>query len=258
MGSALLKGWLAAKQFSAIYVVEPAPSAALKSLARQRTITLSPDLPKRVPPLAAIVLALKPQVLKTEDELLQALGASGALVLSIAAGIGTRLLRDKLGSASPLVRAMPNTPGAIGRGITVLCPGGKLTAADKPLAEQLMAALGETLWISNEALMDAVTAVSGSGPAYVFLLIEALTAAGRTQGLDAATAERLARATVAGAGALIAADPRPAAELRKEVTSPGGTTAAALKVLMASDGLENLFQRAIDAATRRGRELGKA
>jgi pyrroline-5-carboxylate reductase len=258
MGSALLKGWIAAKRFATIYVVEPAPSPALKSLARQRAITLSPDLPERLPRLAAIVLALKPQVLKTEYQLLQELGASGALVLSIAAGIGTAVLRDRLGSGVPLVRAMPNTPGAIGRGITVLCPGGKLCTAERSLAEQLMAALGETLWLDNEALMDAVTAVSGSGPAYVFLLVEALTAAGRSQGLDAATAERLARATVAGAGALIAADPRPAAELRKEVTSPGGTTEAALQVLMASDGLETLFQRAIDAATRRGRELGKA
>jgi pyrroline-5-carboxylate reductase len=257
MGSALLKGWIAAKRFSTIYVVEKAPSAALKSLARERAVTLSPRLPERLPPLAAIVLALKPQVLKTEDQLLQALGASGALVLSIAAGIGTVLLRDKLGSAVPLVRAMPNTPGAIGRGITVLCPGGKLSSVDKALAEQLMAALGETLWLKNEAQMDAVTAVSGSGPAYVFLLVEALTAAARTQGLDTATAERLARATVAGAGALIAADSRPAADLRKEVTSPGGTTEAALKVLMASDGLENLFERAVDAATRRGRELGQ-
>jgi pyrroline-5-carboxylate reductase len=258
MGSALLKGWIAAKRFSTIYVVEPAPSTALKSLARHRAITLSPDLPERLPPLGAIVLALKPQVLKTTDELLAKLGASGGLVLSIAAGIGTALLRDKLGSAVPLVRAMPNTPGAIGRGITVLCPGGKLSTADKLLAEQLTGPLGETLWLDNEALMDAVTAVSGSGPAYVFLLVEGLTVAGRRQGLDPATAERLARATVAGAGALIGADPRPAAELRKEVTSPGGTTEAALKVLMASDGLENLFQRAIDAATRRGRELGKA
>ena len=258
MGSALLKGWIAAKRFSTIYVVEPAPSNALKSLARQRAITLSSDLPNRLPPLAAIVLALKPQVLKTENELLAKLGAPGALVLSIAAGIGTALLRDRVGSGVPLVRAMPNTPGAIGRGITVLCPGVKLSPAAKSVAEQLMAPLGETLWLDNEALMDAVTAVCGSGPAYVFLLVEALTAAGRTQGLDAATAECLARATVAGAGALIAADPRPASELRKEVTSPGGTTEAALKVLMASDGLENLFQRAIDAATRRGRELGKA
>ena len=153
---------------------------------------------------------------------------------------------------------MPNTPGAIGRGITVLCAGGKLSAADRALAEELMAALGETLWLRDEALMDAVTAVSGSGPAYVFLMAEALAAAGRAQGLDAATAERLARATVSGAGALIAADARPASELRKEVTSPGGTTEAALNVLMAKDGLEPLMRRAVDAATRRGRELGKA
>jgi pyrroline-5-carboxylate reductase len=258
MGSALIKGWIAAKTFSAIHVIEPAPSTALKSLARKGAITLQAVLPAALPSVAAIVLAIKPQVLKGDDKLLRALGDTGALVLSIAAGIGTPLLRQKLGRAGPLVRAMPNTPGAIGRGITVLCAGSKLAAPSRALAEDLMAALGETLWLNDESLMDAVTAVSGSGPAYVFLTVEALAAAGRAQGLDAPTAERLARATVSGAGALLGADSRPASNLRKEVTSPGGTTEAALRVLMASDGLESLMQRAVDAATRRSRDLGKA
>jgi pyrroline-5-carboxylate reductase len=258
MGSALIKGWLAAKRFAAIHVIDPVPSAGLKTLARKRAIRLHRELPTALPPLTAVVLAIKPQVLKGEGDLLGTLGRTGALVLSIAAGIGTALLRSRLGGGSPLVRAMPNTPGAIGRGITVLCAGGKLSAKDRALAEALMSALGETLWIHDEALMDAVTAVSGSGPAYVFLLAETLAAAGRAQGLDGPTADRLARATVAGAGALVAADSRSASDLRKEVTSPGGTTEAALNVLMACEGLEALMGRAVDAATRRGRELGKA
>jgi pyrroline-5-carboxylate reductase len=256
MGTALLKGWLAAKSFSPVHVVEPAPSAALKSLTRSRTVVLHAALPAGLPKVAAVVLALKPQVLKGDHELLRKIGKTGALVLSIAAGIGTTLLAPRLGADARVVRAMPNTPGAIGQGVTGLYAAG-LSPADRALAERLMAALGETLWIEDEALMDAVTAVSGSGPAYVFLLAEALAAAGREQGLDAATAERLARVTVSGAGALLAADPRPAADLRTEVTSPGGTTEAALRVLMAPDGLEQLMRKAVDAATKRGRELGK-
>ena len=257
MGSALIKGWIAAKTFSAIRVIEPMPSAEIKSLARKGAITLHLAVPSPLPPVAAVVLALKPQVLKGEHTLMRALGDTRALVLSIAAGIRTPLLRQKLDRPVPLVRAMPNTPGAIGRGITVLCAAGKLSARDRALAEDLMSALGDTLWLADETLMDAVTAVSGSGPAYVFLTVEALAAAGRAQGLDPATADQLARATVSGAGALLAADTRPAPDLRREVTSPGGTTEAALNVLMASDGLETLMRRAVEAATRRGRELGK-
>jgi pyrroline-5-carboxylate reductase len=153
---------------------------------------------------------------------------------------------------------MPNTPGAIGQGITVLYADAGLGADDRALAEALMASLGETLWLKDESLMDAVTAVSGSGPAYVFLMAEALAEAARAQGLDAVTADRLARATISGSGALLAADSRPAAALRKEVTSPGGTTEAALGVLMAPGGLTELMRRAIAAATQRGKELGKS
>ena len=142
MGLALIKGWIAAGRFSPIHVVEPAPSPPLKALVRKRAIVLHAGLPEMLPPLAAVVLAIKPQVLKGEGKILKVLGKSGALVLSIAAGIGTPLLRQKVGRGVPLVRAMPNTPGSIGRGITVLCAGGTLSASGRALAEDLMAALG--------------------------------------------------------------------------------------------------------------------
>jgi pyrroline-5-carboxylate reductase len=257
MGGALLKGWLAAQQFSAIHVVEPSASPEVKKLSRAKAITLAPRFDKAPAKLSAVVLALKPQVLQAERELLAVLGQTGALVLSIAAGVTTAFLGLALKRNTRLVRAMPNTPGAIGAGITVLYSNAKLSRTDRALAQSLMASLGETLWLNDEALMDAVTAVSGSGPAYLFLMAEALAEAAREQGMDEATANRLARATVSGAGALLAADPRAASELRREVTSPGGTTEAALKVLMGADGLEPLMGRAIAAATRRGRELGK-
>lgn len=256
MGGALLKGWLAEKRFSSIHVIEPLPAPPLSELARAGKITLSATLAAGEH-ADAIVLALKPQVVKAEPMLLRDLGQLGALFVSIVAGIGTPYLQTHLGGTARVARAMPNTPGAIGKGITVLCGAG-LSPADRKTTEQLMASLGETLWLGDEDLMDAVTAVSGSGPAYLFLIAEALAAAGQEQGLDKVTAELLARATVSGAGALLAADSRPASILRQEVTSPGGTTEAALKVLMGSQGLSDLMSRAIDAATRRGRELGAA
>jgi pyrroline-5-carboxylate reductase len=258
MGGALIKGWVVGGTFSAIHVVEPRPSDAVTRSAAEGAIILHADFSASdFPPLAAVVLALKPQAMKNETALLQAIGKTGALVLSIAAGIDTAFLHTRLGGHTRLVRAMPNTPGAIGRGITALYADASLAAGDRALAEALMASLGETLWIGEEMLMDAVTAVSGSGPAYVFLMAEALAEAGRAQGLDAATAGRLARATIMGAGALLASDPRPAKELRREVTSPGGTTEAALGVLMAEDGLGALMRRAVAMATARGKELGK-
>jgi pyrroline-5-carboxylate reductase len=259
MGGALIKGWIAAKSFSAIHVVEPLPSDELKTAAAARVVHLHAGFAaEELPPLSSIVLAVKPQVLKSETTLLGALGKTGALILSIAAGITTKRLMAELGPRTRLVRAMPNTPGAIGQGITVLYGAGTLSDTDRALAEALMASLGETLWLTDETLMDAVTAVSGSGPAYVFLLAEALAEAGRAEGLDATTADRLARATIAGSGALLAAVARPAAALRKEVTSPGGTTEAALEVLMAPDGLSALIRRAVAAATARGKALGKS
>lgn len=258
MGGALLKGWVASGRFSAIHAVEPFPSASLKQLARANSISLTGRLTDPMPRVAAVVLALKPQILKKERQLLEAIGKADAPVVSIAAGVTTAFLSTALEAPVPIIRAMPNTPGAIGRGITALYASKSVKPKTRNLAETLMAALGETLWLRSEALMDAVTAVSGSGPAYVFLMAEAIASAARDQGLDAATAERLARATVAGAGALLASSGRTAGELRTEVTSPGGTTEAALKVLMGRDGLEPLMRRAIAAATQRGRELGKA
>jgi pyrroline-5-carboxylate reductase len=256
MGGALLKGWLGTGRFGAVRVVEPNPSEALLEIAGSGKIALTDRLDAgQLQGLAAAVVAVKPQVLKSDPSWLGPLGAAGPLVLSIAAGVPVRFFAAGLGAKARVVRAMPNTPGAIGRGITALY-GTDLSPADLALAEALMLPLGQTLWVPEEAWMDVVTAVSGSGPAYVFLMAEALAAAGRAEGLDAATADRLARATVSGAGALLDIDARAAAELRKEVTSPGGTTQAALNVLMAENGLEHLMRRAVAAARKRGEELG--
>ena len=257
MGGALLRGWLKSRRFSSIVVVDPQPSEMLTRYAGEGRIRLLDHCAaEEVGRVAAAVIAVKPQVMKTEGTWLDSIGRSSSLVLSIAAGVTTHFLTMGAGRGCAVVRAMPNTPGAIGRGITALYASPAVGAENRALAEALMAPLGQTLWLTDEALMDVVTAVSGSGPAYVFLLAEALAQAGVAQGLDSATAERLARATVAGAGALLETDGRSADELRKEVTSPGGTTEAALRVLMAETGLVELMRRAVEAAARRGRELG--
>jgi len=255
MGGAMLKGWMKLGGIQRIHVVEPRPTADLLGLVKAKKITLSPVLEEGA--FSVAILAIKPQVLKGERDLLRALGSSGALVLSIAAGITTKTLIQHLGKAARIVRAMPNTPGAIGRGITALYAPTKLSTKERALVETLAGTLGQTLWVSEEKMIDGVTAVSGSGPAYVFLLAEALAAAAEKQGFDPATAEKLARATVSGAGALLDADTRSAAILRQEVTSPGGTTAAALEILMAKDGLTPLMTRAVKAAAKRSKELGK-
>ena len=255
MGGALLKGWIARKA-GPIVVVEPKPSAALKALARKRTITLlatpSQMTAKRI---AACVVALKPQILKTEASAMAGIAQSGALMISVAAGTHTDLLFGAWGKTARIVRAMPNTPGAIGHGITGLYAAPGTREADKRKAVSLLSALGETVWVAKEELIDSVTALSGSGPAYLFLMAEAMTEAGVAEGLPRDQAEKLARATVAGAGALLAADKAPASALREAVTSPGGTTAAALSVLMAKDGLIDLMRRAIHAARQRAEEL---
>jgi pyrroline-5-carboxylate reductase len=179
------------------------------------------------------------------------------LFLSIAAGKTLGFFGRVLGPEAALVRAMPNTPAAIGRGIAVACANPVATPAQRALAERLLAAVGEVGWVEDERLIDAVTALSGSGPAYVFLLIECLAKAGVAAGLPAAFAARLARATVAGAGELAQRSGESAAQLRENVTSPGGTTRAALDVLMAPDGLEPLLTRAVLAAAKRSRELAE-
>jgi pyrroline-5-carboxylate reductase len=177
------------------------------------------------------------------------------LVVSIAAGTTIATLDRGLGGGRAIVRAMPNTPAAIGRGMTVACPSARVTAAQRGLADLLLSAVGRVAWITDEILMDAVTAVSGSGPAYVFLLVECLAAAGVEAGLPTDLAMLLARETVAGAGALLGGSDLPPATLRQDVTSPGGTTAAALGVLMGENGLGALMQAAVAAAARRSREL---
>jgi pyrroline-5-carboxylate reductase len=179
--------------------------------------------------------------------------AGKALMISIAAGTSIAALRGAWGAKARIIRAMPNTPGSIGQGITGLYAAKGVGAKDKTRADALLKALGQTVWVTSEELIDSVTALSGSGPAYVFHLVEAMTAAGIAAGLKAAEAEKLARATVAGAGALLAADKSPAAALRVAVTSPGGTTEAALKVLMPE--LTGLMTRAIAAAKKRAEEL---
>jgi pyrroline-5-carboxylate reductase len=254
MGSALLKGWLKSGAKS-IQVVEPKPSPELRKLAKAKKIALfaAPSHVKGKP--SVCVVAIKPQVLKGEAAALANFATSGALMLSIAAGTSIEALTKAWGKKARIIRAMPNTPGAIGAGITGLYAARGVTPADRKRAVALLSALGQTEWVAKEALIDSVTAVSGSGPAYLFLMAEALTEAGVAEGLPRAQAEKFARATVAGAGALLAADKSQASALREAVTSPGGTTAAALSVLMADDGLVALMKRAVQAARRRAEEL---
>jgi pyrroline-5-carboxylate reductase len=254
MGSALLKGWLSGG-VKGVTVVEPKPSADLKKLARAKKIALvaAPSLVLGRP--SVCLVAIKPQVLKGEAPMLAGFAQRGALMISIAAGTSVAAMTRAWGRKARIIRAMPNTPGAIGEGITGLYAARGVTAADRKKATSLLSALGATEWVGKETLIDSVTAVSGSGPAYLFLFAEALTQAGIAQGLSPAQAEKFARATVIGAGALLKADISPAAKLREAVTSPGGTTAAALAVLMARDGLTPLDKRAVAAAKKRAKEL---
>jgi len=205
--------------------------------------------------VAVVLLAVKPQQMDAVMAALAPLVGGRTLFLSIAAGKTIGYFQGHLGAAAAIVRAMPNTPAAVGRGMTVLAANAEVTPRQKEIGGALLAAVGGIDWVEDEALLDAVTAVSGGGPAYVFLLIETLARAGVEAGLPEELAMRIARGTVAGAGELVARSDAPAATLRANVTSPGGTTLEALKVLMAEDGLQPLMTRAIAAATRRSREL---
>ncbi len=257
MGGALLEGWLRrGLPAAAAHVVEPEASRRV-ALAELGPVRLHPTLAELAGDLrpAAVVLAVKPQVMeKVLAELREIAGRSGFL-LSIAAGKEIASFERVFGTGMPIVRAMPNTPAAVGRGMTVLCANAACGPEIRSRAGMLLAAVGEVAWIEEEELMHAVTAVSGSGPAYVFLLVEAMAAAGRRLGLPSELAGVLARRTVAGAGELLHRSDRPAAELREAVTSPGGTTEAALRVLMRPEGLERLLVEAVAAAERRSREL---
>ncbi len=253
MGSAMLEGWLKrGLNPRKIILLEPQPTKSVMALAR-RGLKLNP---KGKPVIAsAIVIAVKPQ---TAPEALPALRShigKNTLVLSIMAGRTLRFLESALPAGTAVVRAMPNTPAAVGRGITVAVGNAKVSARQRKHAAGLLSAIGAVEWASDEGFMDAVTAVSGSGPAYVFLLAEAMTKAGVAAGLPASLAAKLARETVAGSGELLHRSNLDAATLRQNVTSRGGTTAAALDVLMGPGGFDELLTKAIAAATRRGREL---
>jgi pyrroline-5-carboxylate reductase len=253
MGGAMLDGWIArGLNLKKLVVIEPQPGKAVQALTR-RGLKLNPK--GKPVEAAAIVIAVKPQSAPAALPPLRPYVGKTTLVLSIMAGRTIGFLEQSLAPGTAIVRAMPNTPAAIGRGISVAVANAKVSARQHKLAGDLLAAIGKVEWAGDETLMDAVTALSGSGPAYVFLLAEAMTKAGIAAGLPADLASCLARETVAGSGELLHRSALDAATLRQNVTSPGGTTAAALEVLMGPGGFEELLTRAIAAATRRSREL---
>ena len=254
MGGALLTGWLAQGLDGCnVAVLEPAPSDDIAALT-QRGVRFN-AAPQDLGTVDALVIAVKPQMFREAAAQLKAYVSPSTLVVSIMAGITVSALRDACGGA--VVRAMPNTPAAIGRGITVGVAAADVSTAQRRTADALLRATGAVEWVDDEQLIDAVTAVSGSGPAYVFLLAEELARAGVEAGLPEPLAMKLARATVAGSGELLHRSELDAATLRKNVTSPNGTTAAALDVLMADDGLRPLMIRAVAAAKKRSEELAK-
>ncbi|WP_430911983.1 pyrroline-5-carboxylate reductase [Methylobacterium sp. sgz302541] len=253
MGGAMLSGWLAGGLDPARTVIlDPAPSPEIAALCAARGIRLNP---KAAPVSDALVLAIKPQGLDAAAGALAPLAGPETLVVSILAGKTVADLRRRLPQARAVVRAMPNLPASIGRGATGAVASPETTPNQRASADALLAAAGLVEWLDDEALIDALTAVSGSGPAYVFLLAEALAEAGVAAGLPAEMAARLARSTVAGAGALLDASPIEAGQLRRDVTSPGGTTAAALAVLMREGGLPDLLEEAVAAAAARAAAL---
>ena len=252
MGGAMLAGWLAGGlDANRVVVVEPLPSDDIKALAA-KGVRLNPNDPG---PADTLVVAVKPQMFREAGPALKKLVGSNTLVVSIMAGTTIAALEEVCGGM--VVRAMPNTPAAIGRGITVAVAAKNVSAAQRGTADALLRATGAVEWVDDESLMDAVTAVSGSGPAYVFLLAEELARAGVEAGLPADLATKLARETVAGSGELLHRSEQDSATLRQNVTSPGGTTAAALEVLMGKDGMQPLMIRAIAAATQRSKDLAK-
>lgn len=257
MGSAMLSGWLHTDIASRIYVVEPHDGGARSknakiafyqdcgSLATHKDIDL-------------VVLAVKPQIMNDVCMQLKSILTPRTLLLSIAAGQTIAGFEKHFGPAQPIIRAMPNTPAAIGKGITVAVPNGTVSMSQREYADAILQSIGQVEWINDESLMDAVTAVSGSGPAYIFYLIETMAKAGEKAGLPAELSMKLARQTVIGSAALAESEhDQSASTLRKNVTSPGGTTEAALKVLMDSGDMQALFDKAIAAAVTRGKELRK-
>ncbi len=258
MGGALLAGWFkrGLSPVDAI-VVEPAGRASVTACSDHRALTVLPhmsDVPTDFRP-DVILFAVKPQIADQVIPTYASFTAQRPVYLSVIAGKTTGYFRKHLGDEAAIVRAMPNTPASVGKAVSALYAAPTVSEVQRRVCEVLMSAVGEVAWIGDETQMDAVTAVSGSGPAYVFLLVECLRDAGVEAGLPPDLALHLARATVAGAGALLGNNDTDPAVLRKNVTSPGGTTEAALNVLMAADGLKPLLARAVAAATKRSKEL---
>ncbi len=257
MGGALLAGWIErGAEPDSLIVIEPAAEAATAVRAAHGVRVESDPgaLPSGIDP-EIVVFAVKPQALDDIAPLYNGFASAGTVFLSIAAGKTIPFFVGALGTGAAIVRTMPNTPAAVGRGITAAFANPHVGAAQRALCQELLEAVGEVVWVDDEGMLDAVTAVSGSGPAYVFLLIECLAEAGVEAGLPRELAERLALATVAGAGQLARTGGDSPAQLRKNVTSPGGTTEAALAELMDDNGMAPLMRRAVAAATRRSREL---
>ncbi len=252
MGSAMLEGWLKGGLPSAsVYVIDPHPSDWLQSTGVQ----INSELPTNP---AIVLIAVKPQMMGAALPTLQAMGNGETLFVSVAAGTTITHFEEVLGAQTPIIRAMPNTPAAVTQGITAIIGNTQTTPAHLDMAEGLLQAVGEVVRLSDEAQIDAVTGVSGSGPAYVFHLIETLAKAGEAQGLPAEMAMQLAKATVAGAGALAKQAEEAPSQLRVNVTSPNGTTQAGLDVLMdESAGLPPLIAKTVAAAADRSRELAR-
>ena len=256
MGAAMLDGWLAlGLDPKHITCIDPGLTDEPREALAAKGVNLVAS-PADLTPPPVLVLAIKPQMLDSAAQSLASVAGPATLLISILAGKTIADLRARFPSAGAVVRAMPNTPAAVGRGVTAAVCGPKVSERQRATADALLGAVGRLEWLDDESLIDAVTAVSGSGPAYVFHLVEALAAAGAAAGLPSPLAMRLARATVEGAGELLYRSPQDAATLRQNVTSPAGTTAAALDVLMdETRGLPPLMREAVAAAKRRAVEL---
>lgn len=250
MGSAMLQGWLAdGLPATSVWVQDPFPSEFVK----ESGVHVNAELPKAP---AVVLVAVKPQIMAEALPVLKPMGNGETLFMSVAAGIGIGHYEAVLGDLTPIVRAMPNTPAAVGKGITAIIGNAQAGETRMALAEHLLSAIGQVVRLNEEAQIDAVTGVSGSGPAYVFHMIETMAAAGEAQGLSPELSMALAKATVAGAGALAEQVDETPAQLRVNVTSPNGTTQAGLEVLMdPKDGLPALIEKTVAAAADRSREL---
>jgi pyrroline-5-carboxylate reductase len=254
MGGAMLAGWLASGDQGPFVIVDPAGAPGFAGKPHVSVLTDAAAIDPGFTP-SVVVIAVKPQMMGKAIPPIRRFAGPDTVFLSIAAGTTIENFRAHFGPQTRIVRAMPNTPAQVGRGISIGCPGPGVSDAQRAECERLLGAVGAVGWVAEERLIDAVTAVSGSGPAYVFLLVECLAQAGREVGLPDDLAQKLARATIEGAGELLHQSPETPATLRQNVTSPNGTTAAALAVLMAPDGLQPLLSKAVAAAERRAREL---